>query len=74
MNKELLKNFIESKKTSDTVKSFLRLSFERKRERDVNLLAAQALALQLLEEAWTEMERHKGDNNKKEDVDKNIGL
>jgi len=74
MNKELLKNFIESKKTSDTVKSFLRLSFERKRERDVNLLAAQALALQFLEEAWTEMERHKGDNNKKEDVDKNIGL
>lgn len=74
MNKERLKSFIEGEKTSSDVKSFLRRSFERKREREVNLLAAQALALQFLEEAWLELERFKGTSDTKEGVDKNIGL
>lgn len=75
MNKEaIIKSFIESKHTAGTVKSVLREVFERKREREVNFLAAQALALQFLEEAWDKMESYRDQKNKKEGVDKNVGL
>ena len=73
MNKHILKTFIEGKKTSDEVKAFLRHSFEKKRERDVQLLAAQALALQFLEEAWLELERYKR-QTADTSTDGNIGL
>lgn len=73
MNKHILKTFIEAEKTQTEIKTFLRQSFERRRERDVQFLAAQALACQFLDEAWNEMERYK--NEKAERVtDKQIGL
>jgi len=43
--------------TAEAVKESLTNSFMKKREGDVNLKAAQMIALELLQEGWRELER-----------------
>lgn len=55
-----LKRFLGDKELQNTVKIFLQSKFLTKRSSsDVNTLASQTLAHQMLQEAWEEMERFK---------------
>ena len=66
MNEQKLKRFMADKDMADSVYASLLHSFLRKRSNsDVNLKAAQMVAVELLEEAWKELERFKGIDKEK---------
>lgn len=69
-----VRGFINDKETSEVVHDLIYRNFLQKRSNtDVHILAAQTLAVQFLEEAWTEMERHKNEA-KRNDERKNPGI
>lgn len=55
-----IRGFINDRDMSTAVFELLLRNFlQRKMNTDVHILAAQTLAVQFLQEAWVEMERHK---------------
>lgn len=54
-----IRGFINEKDMAQSVHDLLMRTFMRKEGGDVQMLAAKMLAIQLLEEAWVEMERYK---------------
>ena len=57
-----VRNFLGDKTLQGTIKELLRYSFLAKKDgADVQILAAQTLAFQLLDEAWRDMERYKAE-------------
>lgn len=72
---ERLKQFINNKITSNIVYETLRDSFLKKRgRRDIYILASERLAVELLDEAWKEIEKYKESNNDKSSENRQIGL
>lgn len=63
MNERQIANiraFINERDMSQDVRDLIFRNFlEKKNGADVHMLAAQTLAVQLLTDAWSEMERHK---------------
>ena len=58
LNKERIARFMSDELMSESVKESLIISFMKKREKsDVNLKAAQMIALELLQDSWKELER-----------------
>lgn len=69
-----IRGFINDKEMSEVVHDLITRNFlQRRSNADVHILAAQTLAVQFLQEAWVEMERHK-DEVKKNNERKNDGL
>lgn len=59
-----VRSFISSKDVSDDVYTLLLRNFLAKRDgADVQTMAAQMIAVQLLNDAWSEMERMRGEKN-----------
>ena len=57
-NKERIARFMSDEIMSESVKESLTMSFMKKREKsDVNLKAAQMIALELLQDSWKELEK-----------------
>lgn len=50
-----IRHFLSDKEMCETVRSVLISSFMKKREADVQYLAAQTLAYQMLEDGWHEL-------------------
>lgn len=78
MNKERearIKKFMSDVETANAVREMLTKSFLRKRERsDIYMAAAERLAIDLLEDAWRELEKIKGqDESEKRDLSQ-VGL
>lgn len=58
LNKERIARFMSDELMSESVKESLIISFMKKREKsDVNLKAAQMIALELLQDSWKELEK-----------------
>jgi hypothetical protein len=68
-----IKRFLGDKDVSTTIKNILASKFLSHKGHDVNLLASQTLAYQLLDEAWQEMELHR-QNAKDVQKQSNIGV
>lgn len=74
MNEDRLKKFMLDEAMEESVHVFLSKVFKRsKQNEDINLKGARFMALEMLEEAWNELETYKPDNNKKE-INSQIGL
>ena len=56
LNKERIQRFMSDEVMSESVKESLVQSFMKKRDGDVQLKAAQMIALELLQEGWRELE------------------
>lgn len=70
-----LKRFMLDETMSDAVYEVVQSAFLRGRGlRDVQLLAAERLALDLLEDAWSELERFKPRENGESPPLKQVGL
>lgn len=65
---ENVRRFIENPVMSGCVKGMLLKSFDKKRDGDIYTKGAQTIAREMLEEAWSDMERLKG---KAKEEDKN---
>ena len=68
-----IKQFLGDKEMQGAVKGLLRDKFLERKNTDVHYLAAQTLAVQFLEDAWSEMARHKHNETEKPEI-KQIGL
>lgn len=68
-----IKQFLGDKEMNGTIKSILISKFLERKNTDVHYLAAQTLAVQFMEDAWTEMERYK-QNETEKPIAKQIGL
>ena len=53
-----LKRFMSDKGMNEAVKAVLTKSFMKSRSKDVQVLAAERLALDFLEDAWRDLERY----------------
>ena len=73
-NSERIARFIADDVMAESVHDVLMLSFMKKREGDVNLKAAQMIALELLQEGWKDLEKHKGRQGQERSVPKQVGL
>lgn len=70
-----LERFAMDTVVSDSVYSLIRKSFlSRKGQRDVQILAAERIALELLDEAWKELSKYRIENNQESTGNKQIGL
>jgi hypothetical protein len=70
----LIRGFINERDMQETVRSLLFKNFLRSRPNaDVHILAAQTLAVQFLDDAWSEMLKHKSEGKKSVQVT-NIAL
>jgi hypothetical protein len=57
--KERISRFLKDVRMSEAVKEVLRSSFlKTKGQRDVQVLAAERIALDLLEEAWKDLQKY----------------
>ena len=56
LNKERIQRFMSDEVMRESVKEALIHSFMKKRDGDVQLKAAQMIALELLQEGWRELE------------------
>lgn len=75
MNKHSLKKFIVDEITSESVKEVLMSSFLTKRkDADVQLKAAQMIAIELLQEAWKELETYKTYEETQRHAPRQVGL
>lgn len=54
-----IKQFLADKDMNTAIKGLFISKFLERKNTDVHYLAAQTLAVQFLEDAWTEMERYK---------------
>lgn len=68
-----IKKFINDTALQEVIKRSLIASFMRRKEKEVNYLAAQMLAIQFLEEAWRELSANK-EPEQKELKPRQIGL
>ena len=74
LTQEKIKQFLNDKVMSDAVKVFMEAAIlKSKGQRDVYVLAAERIALDVLKEAWLDMQRLKGSEEKQEDK-KNVGI
>lgn len=65
----LVRAFVRDVRLNKAVKDVLLSNFLRSRTNaDVHILAAQTLAVQLLEDSWREMERYKSDVKKVDNI------
>ena len=70
-----LRTFINDGVMSDAVFNILNNSFLKfKGQRDVNLMAAERLALDLLLDGWKELEKYKSSDKESKVISSNIGL
>ena len=73
--KEQLKRFASNVVLTETVRSFLRQEFTKKRtDRDVHMLAGQMIAVELLDDAFKVIERMKKDQEKDKKSTTNIAV
>jgi F0F1-type ATP synthase delta subunit len=73
--KSRITRFLNDEATSDAVKQAILNSFlKSKPNRDVYQLAASRLAIDMLDEAWRDLERFKDSVNEKISVGKQVGL
>ena len=71
---EKIKRFMNDKAMSSIVLEFLQEVVGRPcKDRDVHILAARFLAIELLTQAWKEMGRY-AENEKIEGMTKNVGM
>lgn len=70
---QLIRRFLGDKEVKETVKNVLLRNFLARRDGDVHTLAAQTLAVQLLEDGFREMERYKQED-KQEEKRVNVGM
>ena len=54
-----IRAFLGNTTLQETIKKSLTTTFMKKRETDTSYLAAQMLAIQLLEEGWRDLESHR---------------
>jgi len=73
LNTERLRGFVSDPVTSDAVYELLLQAFMRKRGGSVEEKAAQMIAIELLQEAWQEMERYKKNSNSNS-IPRQVGL
>jgi hypothetical protein len=72
---EKIKRFMNDPILSAAVKNSLQATFMRSRpEKEVYYLAAKTLALEFLEDAWRELEKHRQVAQKEEKKEGQIGL
>ena len=73
--KSKIKNFMSDKIMSNAVKNVLREAFlKSQKTTDVQTLAAERMAINLLEEGFKELQKHSNkEKNERENVD-NVGL
>ena len=72
-NSERIARFIADDVMAESVHDVLMLSFMKKREGDVNLKAAQMIALELLQEGWKDLEKHKGRQGQERPAIRQVG-
>jgi len=73
--KQKIKGFIADKTMSNAVKEVLRESYMKKSgATDVNTLAAERIAINLLEEGFRELKKHSNETERDEKVANQIGL
>ena len=73
MNKDeqaKIKRFMSDELMSASVYELLLKSFMKRRDADVNLKAAQMVAIELLQDAWKDLERQKD----KKDIEPSEGI
>lgn len=72
---EKVKQFVRNEAMSSAVYNVIQSSFlKSKGQRDVQTLAAERLALELLEEAWRGLNKFKDDGDKKTPQLNQVGL
>lgn len=69
-----IKRFIGDKQMSETIRLVLKDSFLQNKNNEVHYLAAQALAVQLLETGFNRLTRYAGDNERDVKDESNPGL
>lgn len=75
VEKDKVKRFMNDAVLNTAVKNQLTYSFLKKRpDRDVNMLAAQTLAFEFLDEAWKDMSRLKDNKEEEPEIKKQVGL
>lgn len=75
LEKERMIKFIRDEVTANAVYNKLRDTFLKKKgARDVNLMAAERLAVDLLEDAWSEMSRMDNTINEARPIINQVGL
>lgn len=72
-NANLIYRFIADPAMSEEVKNVLLESFMKKRTGDVNMKAAQMMAIDLLQEGWKELERYKTQQNEAK-ISRQVGI
>ena len=76
IQKDKIARFLEDTLLSDTVRGILieNTLTQPIKQHEIHYLAAQRLAIDIIKEAWKEMERCKSQVEKKETTSYNIGL
>ena len=76
IQKDKIVRFLEDTLLSDTVRDILTVNVLTQpiKQHEIHYLAAQRLAISIIQEAWEEMERCKSQVEKKETTQHNIGL
>jgi len=72
-NSERIARFMADDVMVESVHDVLLASFMKKRDGDVNLKAAQMIALELLQEGWKELAKHKGRGEQERPVVRQVG-
>lgn len=66
MNHEKIKRFVSDKVMCESVRQAVLDSFlNRKAEQDVHVLAAKSLAIEMLQQAWRDLERYRTESEVK---------
>lgn len=75
LKKEKIKRFLSDAVMAEAVKEVLISSFLKPSKiSDVNFLAASRVAIDLLGEAWKELQKFKADKNENTEAKKQIGI
>jgi hypothetical protein len=78
MNKtdqEKIKRFLADKIMANAVKTVLNQTITKPcKDRDVNILASRFLAIEVLQEAWKELEKYKADDEPVNKITNQVGL
>jgi hypothetical protein len=72
---EKLKRFANDQQMSDAVKDVIETELgQPSKDRDVNMLAAHFLAIEIIKTAWKEIEKYKLENEVEDKIAHNVGL